>query len=280
MTFYVIGGRGRLGQAIAREYAAEGLVLPAREEYSAWAGQGASELVARYLEKQDTPDATIFVASGVLDPNQGYEELQNVNYYLPKNIIDAACALGMRVVTFGTVMESLLSSPNLYVQSKLAIADYVRNKAAKGANVAHIQLHTLYGGGTPSSFMFLGQILSALQTKQQFKMTSGQQLREYHHFDDDAKATRAIVAAGEKSVVNLSHGQAVSLKELAEGIFDAFDMGELLQIGALSFPLNENYDRVMQPSDAIKAISFRNSIPAVIEYLRDCYSRNEQYNND
>ena len=280
MTFYVIGGRGRLGQAIAREYAGEDIILLSREEYSAWGAPDASELVARYLEKQDSPDATIFVTSGVLDPNQGYEELQNVNYHLPKNIIDAACALGMRVVTFGTVMESLLPSPNLYVQSKLAIANYVRAKANKGADVAHIQLHTLYGGGSPSSFMFLGQILSAIQAKQQFKMTSGQQLREYHHFDDDAKATRAIVAAGEKSVVNLSHGQPVSLKELAECIFDAFEMRELLQVGALSFPFNENYDRVMQPTDAIKTISFRNSIPAVIEYLRSCYSGSEQYNND
>lgn len=275
MTFYVIGGRGRLGQAIAREYAGEDIILLSREEYSAWGAPDASELVARYLEKQDSPDATIFVTSGVLDPNQGYEELHNINFHLPKNIIDAATSLGMRVVTFGTVMESLMPSPNMYVKSKLAIADYVRNKAAQGANVVHIQLHTLYGSGTPSPFMFLGQILSAIQAKQQFKMTSGQQLREYHHFDDDAKAIRAIVASGEKSTVNLSHGQPVSLKTLAESIFNAFEITELLKIGALSFPVNENYDRVMQPTSAIRNISFRNTIPAVIEYLRDCYIRSE-----
>ncbi|WP_337879011.1 NAD-dependent epimerase/dehydratase family protein [Rheinheimera sp.] len=275
MTFYVIGGRGRLGAAIASEFCAEDMVLPLRNEYVSWSEAGAADHVVRYLEKNKTPDATIFVASGILDPNQGDEELRKVNYYLPKNIIDAACTLGMKVVTFGTVMESLSSAPNLYVQSKLAIAEHVRKKAAAGASVTHIQLHTLYGRGNPSPFMFLGQVLSSLRSKQMFKMTSGQQLREYHHFDDDVKAIRAIIQAGEHSVVNLSHGEPVSLRHLAESIFDAFDLRDLLEIGALASSEYENFDRIMLPDGAVQTVSFRNSVSGVVTYLRDCFSRSE-----
>ena len=67
--------------------------------------------------------------------------------------------------------------------------------------------------------MFLGQILSALKNDEAFKMTSGCQLREYHHFLDDAEAIRTISGLKITGVVNLSHGKPVSLKDIAQASF-------------------------------------------------------------
>ena len=51
----------------------------------------------------------------------------------------------------------------------------------------HLHLHTLYGG-RPQAHMFLGQMIRALERGAEFAMSSGEQLREYHHVHDIAGA--------------------------------------------------------------------------------------------
>ena len=126
------------------------------------------------------------MTSGLLDPNRNYEDLLRINYHLPKNIIDGVRYLGMRVVTFGTVLERSLRPKNNYVTSKLALSNYIEALDATYQTTSHLQLHTLFGKGQPNRFMFLGQILSALKKNKPFFMISERQLREYHHYDDEA----------------------------------------------------------------------------------------------
>ncbi len=109
-------------------------------------------------------------------------------------------------------MEELVSSKNRYVQSKTLLNHYVKSLNSQHNSVAHIQLHTLYGVGAPSPFMFLGQILSALRNDSVFEMTSGCQLREYHHFLDDTEAIKQILESQTTGVVNLSNGKPVTLE--------------------------------------------------------------------
>lgn len=264
---FIVGGRGRLGQAIARQYGAEGGGCLERAVYEQWAEPQAQGAIDAFFAPLAGRGATVFVASGLLDPKLDPAALWKVNVDLPRNLIDAGIRHGVRVTTFGTVMEALLADHNPYVRSKVALGQYVAERAAAGAEVSHIRVHTLYGAGMPSPFMFLGQMLTALEQRTPFKMTLGKQLREYHHVDDDAAAIRVLEQAGARGVLDLSHGAPVSLAELALTVFDAFGAPELLQIGAISEPRDENYTTVFTRPALLTQVRFRETLPAIVAYL-------------
>jgi hypothetical protein len=129
----------------------------------------------------------------LLDPKLPEELLLGVNYCLPQNIIKGTTKLGAKVITFGTVMELIRTTKNPYIKSKITLSDYVEELSTKSNKALHIQMHTLYGAGQPNSFMFLGQILDAILNNKPFHMTSGRQLREYHHIVDEAKVVKYMI---------------------------------------------------------------------------------------
>ena len=272
MAFYLIGGRGRLGRAIAAEYSDSKLVLINRLIYEDWSQEGAADQVSSYFDKNVRENSTVFVASGLLDPNLSEDDLIKVNYTLPKNVIDGASKLGVKVITFGTVMEGLIKSKNAYVLSKTDLNNYVERMLNAERSIKHIQLHTLYGIGHPSPFMFLGQMLLAIKANLPFQMTSGRQLREYHHLEDEAAAIRLIADSSVSGVVNLSHGQPVSLRAIAENVFDALGESQLLRLGALPEPAEENYDRIFRANEIVDSVRFREVLPNINKYMKNCYT--------
>jgi len=267
---FVIGGRGRLGKAIARQYGPGEAVCVERTVYQDWTEQHAQASIDAFFAPLAGKDATVFVTSGLLDPKLSPDDIWKVNVELPCNIVEAGCRHGVRVTTFGTVMEALLADHNPYVRSKVALGRYIADKAAAGAVVSHVRVHTLYGGGAPSPFMFLGQLFAALEQGTPFKMTLGKQLREYHHVDDDARAIRHLDEAGTTGVLDLSHGAPVSLADLAQAVFGAFGAPGQLHIGALPEPREENYGTVFARSPLVAQLPFRDTLPAVVAYLEQC----------
>lgn len=265
---FVIGGRGRLGRSIAAEFAAQDPVLVAREIYQPWSQKGACDAIARYFEKQAAPCSTIFVASGLLDPRLPPDELLGVNFRLPRNIIEAAGGLGMKVITFGTVMEHLPGMRNHYIESKTALGSYVAGLSRAASPAAHLRLHTLYGVGEPSPFMFLGQMLDSIRRNAAFQMTVGTQLREYHHLEDEAKAIRTIAASNIAGTLTVSHGQPVSLGEIAHAVFSHLGREHLLHMGAVTQPPAENLSRVFVRPDVLRGIGFRDTLPAIVDYVK------------
>lgn len=267
---FIVGGRGRLGQALARTWDADEVRSLARADYADWADAGGEARVRDFFAPWAGTGSTVFVASGVLDPALPAAEHQRVNVDLPAAILAGAGAHGLRVVTFGTVMECLLSQQNPYVRSKAALGRHVADLAAAGAPVAHVRVHTLFGGGAPSPFMFLGQMLTALQQRTPFAMTLGRQLREYHHIDDEARAIRLFDEAQVSGVVELSHGEPLSLAELARTVFSAFRADDLLRLGARPEPAEENFATVLARHPLLPEQAYRPALPAIVDYLKDC----------
>lgn len=270
MTFHVIGATGRLGRALTCEYAGSDIRSLPRAIYQDWSMPGRSDQVARHFESDALPDDVVFVTSGLLDPKLPEETLRGVNFHLPKNVIDGATKAGLKVVTFGTIMETLLESNNPYIHSKVALGEYAESSMGEGKSVIHMRIHTLYGDGLPSPFMFLGQMLSAILNNQPFNMTSGRQLREYHHLYDEARAIRQIESSMSSGLVNLSHGRPLSLRDIAECVFATQGRSQLLRVGALPEPPKENYAIILPPVPELASISFRESLPAIDEYMRAC----------
>ncbi|AHM71364.2 NAD(P)-dependent oxidoreductase [Yersinia hibernica] len=264
----MIGSRGRLGNAICNSYLPENITKLDRAIYEKWGNSSYKEDISRYFEDKYTPDSIIFIASGVLDPKLPQEAHIDVNYLLPKNIIEATSHLGLKVVTFGTIMEELVSTKNAYVNSKSILGNFI--STLPDMNALHIRIHTLYGVGLPSNFMFLGQLYNSLKNKLVFEMSPGNQLREYHHIDDDVAAIHVLINNNVRGVFNLSHGQPVQLKSIASYIFKELNVEELLSIGAYPEPKDDNYGIISQRPIELNGVDFRDTLPSILSYLKKC----------
>jgi nucleoside-diphosphate-sugar epimerase len=273
VSICILGASGRLGRALTQEFDAP--LCPDRTVYAGWAADGAAGSVTRYFEGLQKRPEAVLVASGLLDPRLPADDLTAVNYRLPRNVVEGVSGLGIRVLTFGTVTEALPVTNNPYIESKSALGAYIERVAAEGLPVVHVRLHTLYGVGAPSPFMFLGQMLSAILRNARFEMTSGRQLREYHHVLDDAMATRLLCRSKTTGVVNLGHGKPLQLRSLAEHVFEAVGKSYLLALGALPDPPAENYSLTLGVPDMLEQIEFRDTLSAVTEYVRSCLASSE-----
>ena len=263
----VLGARGRLGTALTAAAAAS---APARALYDDWGGDGGAARAERYFRSQGAT-GTAYVTVGLTDPSLPPADHARVNFALAHHAAQGALAAGWRAVTFGTVLEAIVPphAANAYVASKQRLAEAVAALAAAGGDVAHVRLHTLYGGGPPAPFMFLGQVLAALRSREPFRMSPGHQLREYHHVEDDARALVALDGLRVRGVVALSHGEMLALRTLAEAVFEAFGCPERLLVGALPGPAADNFEQRFPPLAGVD-VRFRATLPAVIEYLRAC----------
>ena len=98
------------------------------------------------------------------------------------------------------------------------------NQPDQKRRILHCRLHTLYGG-EPKDHMFLGQIVNAIRSNSVFSMSSGEQLREYHHVDDIAESLATIVNSDWSlwsPILEINSGQPLKLLDLAMAIFNAF----------------------------------------------------------
>jgi len=264
---YLLGGRGRLGQAVLASRHASETTLLDRWVYENWWRPDMVGSIEQFF-KVAPEGSVVLVAAGLLDPALSAAEHQRVNVELPVNVIHGACKAGLRVVTVGTVMERLSRHPNPYIASKAKLGQFVAQRAAAGDSVLHLQVHTLYGGGAPAPFMFLGQLCDALRHERVFEMSPGRQLREYHHVDDEAQALQVLIAAGVNGVMPLSHGAPVTLAHLASHIFDAAGRPDLLRIGARAEPPDDNYATVLPRPPLLKNVNFRPALEHVAAYVQ------------
>ena len=265
---FVLGNRGRLGKAIISACTDEVIAVD-RNSCQDWWQTGSEDKVSEFFKSRiDGSDSVVFVATGTLDPKLSEEEHLRVNYLLPRHLIEGTAKLGLRVVTFGTVMEGLIRDQNPYIHSKTMLGDYIAGFPVTENRPLHLRLHTLYGPGKPSPFMFLGQIYHALLNQTVFEMSPGNQVREYHHVEDEVQSIRVLAEAQIDGVVDLSHGMPVKLKEIATYVFEAFNMEHLLRIGALPEPKDENYETVFQRPELLQNIRYRDTLPAIVNCLK------------
>jgi nucleoside-diphosphate-sugar epimerase len=277
---FILGSRGRIGKAIADSFPREKVVQLNRHVYANWWRDGAVDEISYFFSnfqkkfklESSVKENVVYVAAGVLDANRSSEEHQTVNFLLAKQVIEGASRIGFRIVTFGTIMEEVIGfeTANPYILSKVRLGEYVREFSLGSDLALHIRLHTIYGADLPNPFMFLGQLFDSIYNHLPFKMSSGQQLREYHHIDDLLIAISKLIALKEKGVINLNHGKPISLKELAYYVFEAFNCLELLNVGTLTAPLNENYNNQFDCTPFLDASLFRETLPSIVAYLRLC----------
>jgi nucleoside-diphosphate-sugar epimerase len=217
----------------------------------------------------------VVFASGITDPAAPPEQLWRSNVAFPIAVIEATASReGVRYMTLGTTFEQFpaFAAANPYVESKRRLWSCLQEAGTLNRNgrVAHVRLHTVYGG-RPKLHMFLGQMIAALCSGTQFRMSSGRQLREYHHVQDVTGALLTIIDSewsfGEEPLT-LSAGDPVRLADLARAVFTSLGRPDLLKIGAIEAAPSEN-EHVRFPRSTATVLPFyRDPRLGVPEYVR------------
>ena len=269
---YIVGGSGALGSSNSSLYEENEVKILNRKTYCDWVNRTSVRSIESYFKNDNDKSSIVFVASGLLNPSLPFEELVKINHELPKNIIKGVSNLGIRVVTFGSIMEGLSDCFNPYIRSKKLLGQHILDSPEQTVHVTHFRLHTLYGKGKPKDFMFLGQIYEALRNKNVMRMSSGRQLREYHHVNDDLKAIKIALDANVSGLFDVNHGKPVFLSDLADHIFKHFGCEDLLKTGAISDNENDNYSEVCKRPKLLEEQQFRETFHGVICYLETLVS--------
>lgn len=260
---FIIGGSGRIGNALCDHVVKNNVNIHKiqRSEYYTWKNTGD---VLNFFEKIKAAENDVLIyAAGIINPRENFDEMKKVNLTLPAMTCSAARSLGMKATTIGTVLEDTVppEAQNPYVKSKYELQQIAREQWL------HLQLHTIFGGTAPTDFMFIGQILNALNSNTRFSMTSGMQHREYHHVEDEAKAIFGLASKLDQGCFDISHGDSIRLKDLAHAIFAHFKKDDLLGIGDLKSPEIEIYEPHFGQHDYLKEYNFRETIPAITKWL-------------
>lgn len=236
----IFGSQGLIGSTLVRSISERfptiNIIYPTREQII-------SEDHSQILRLVANEHCSVFYCHGPTDPKIDFEIHRRFHVTLPEKwltIFRKETRLET-FMTFGSVHESHpeLAKHNNYLRAKRLWLSLRRDKPLDNR---HVQLHTLYGDIVrPHSF--IGQMLAALQRQETFRMSAGLQKREYHHVKDivdtliDLSLPEVSESAGNDLI--LSHGHAISLRELAYEVFNYFHQLENLEVGAIPTPKGE-----------------------------------------
>lgn len=268
----LLGASGEIGSCLSKgDLCNISHSLP-RSELNDWIAGGEGfirQKLINYIDESNN-EVIIFYCVGTTNPHTSVDELDTLNFELPKSIAKASIDLPFRLITFGSVHEdSKISNP--YMNSKRKFRDFLVDQDST-FNWNHFQLHTLYSEKLPKPYMFLGQILQALTTGNKFKMSSGTQYRQFHHTSDVVSVIRALLPEiAVNSVLQVSSNNSIQLVELASTVFS--HVGELknLEIGTLRDIENEIYSGGYPVSDFLRSHYFRNSLKEIPKILSDVW---------
>jgi hypothetical protein len=263
----ILGENGNLSKSLTKKFA-NAIVIPKRK-YMDWLGspKKISEFFSNLNITDEIPD--VYNCAGVTDPSVNPFVINQVNCMLPVFLSEQSNVLNFRLITFGTVMELLpkYSTSNPYLESKLNFyTRYVSDDNWQNRNI-HIQMHTLYGGSHIHNHMFLGQIFHSINTKKVFHMSGGEQIREYHHIEDDAEAIFQLTNKVGGGLIDVSHGKPEKLRDIAISLFDHFNSGPLLNIAGKTTDENDNRNIVFKRTGALPDSLFRSTIDNLIIWL-------------
>jgi dTDP-4-dehydrorhamnose reductase len=265
----VVGSQGNLSLATRNLFVQEEIHIVGSEIAKNWCDAQGPNQIDDYVESLQTRPKLIINAAGIVNPLADVSKLVEVNYYLPRNLHIYCKNNNIKLVTFGTIMETNLnlSNSNAYMRSKRMFFDYLRMSNGIDQTL-HLQIHTWYGGHRFHDHMFLSQMFKAIKAKTRFQMSSGLQFREYHHISDDLIALKFLLEQEHAGIFQMNHGEAMSLKDLAKSVFEAFDSLGLLEMNKLESPKNEFLTNDFHRNSILDSVYFRDTQRGIVDHFR------------
>ena len=239
MKILVIGENSRLTKSLVN-ISKNQLIVVKKKIYENWFYDS---LLISYLKSINfSNNDSIIITKSIINPNHNNDEIIKWNVLFQKQIIEILERYFFKVNIYftGSIFENTLIRNN-YLDSKRNLSNYILKNKFSHVKPIVVRLHTLYGIGIPSVNMFLGQIYSSLKYKTKFYMSDGNQVRQYHHYDEVSRFLLNIVQDSNLNIkiIDLTGKEWVKLKDLAYSIYENFNCLELLNIGALKKVNNE-----------------------------------------
>lgn len=260
---FIIGSNGLIGSALTQRFKSK---LVHRSVYKNWHKESCEDEILNFFKSNGlTKKSIIFIACGITNNNET-NDLIDINFMLPRNIFLAIKNEPVTVITFGSILETLMPNFNSYSKSKKMLSDFIKGLETSVLSYLHIRLHTLYGGEKIHQHMFLGQMLDAINSNSIFRMTAGNQLREYHHINDVMIGIDWLIENSHSGIINFNNGKPIQLIHLAESIFSSCDKNNLLFINKKQINSGEIYTKQI-PHIAYKNIPTRNYIADITNYM-------------
>lgn len=270
--FLILGASGNLSQALQESlHHSETMVLSGRA-ITSWTEIDGVTAISNFLGNLGNKPQAIFNAVGIIDPRIALTQLNKINFNLPCNLLQATNKLQIPLYTFGSIMErdDTRMVSNNYLASKRNFRRFIDDlDIEQKRSHLHLLVHTWYGVKKLPGHMFLGQIVKSLVDKEIFTMTSGTQMREYHHIKDDMKVVLNLVKQQERGIIEINHGSPVELRKLATAIYKYFNSMQLLNINSHISPEDESGISFYRGTIVNSKHEFRDQIRGVIQYIEE-----------
>ena len=231
-------------------------------------GEGLSEVVAE-VEPQK-----VFHLAALTDVGRSWKKLDQalaVNVGGTLNLLKALDRVDYEVLITTCSGEVYGSNPppfredmplepvSPYSFSKAAATLLCRMSAATlGAPVLVLRLFLVYGPGQGRE-RFLPQLIESALSGQPFRMTAGEQVREYTYIDDVMEGFLLAAGRGEKGgeVFNLGSGEEITLRKLVEKVNKLLEGKADLSPEVLPYRKNEIWRLIGDHSKALRELGWR-----------------------
>ena len=139
--------------------------------------------------------------------------------------------------------------------------------ATRGLPLTVLRVFTAFGFGQPDK-MFLSQLITHALLNRHFKMSDGEQKRDFVYVEDVAQAVTAAITAEQAvgRVINIAGGKGVALKKLARQVWEICGADpEFLEIGAREKRGDDTLDTEADISLAAKLLNWHPGEPILTE---------------
>jgi len=266
MTLLIVGANGNFSLALQEILGEKNYRIIDKNLYGDWENSESklTSVIRKHIDQYNTK--YLLNTVGIISKNCDPEFVNYWNYCFPVHLYQICENLNLTLVTLGSVHENIPDMPtgNPYLESKKSLEQFLVSKAFR--NSLHFQFHTWYGGKHVNPEMFLGQLITSIRGGRIFKMSSGDQLREYHHVIDDATCVLTYFENGMSGTHSISHGELFTLEEIARKLFRHFNCENLLKLNQFSSPKIEVTNKMALPVDNVKT-KFRPTMEGLIEYV-------------
>lgn len=270
--FLILGEKGNLSRAIQKKVNESEMLVLNRGQISSWIAKNGVDQIKTFIASLHEEPKGIFNAAGIIDPGKSLLDLETVNFQLPRNLLEATNDLSIPLYTFGSIMEKDRNCrvSNKYLSSKRKFRSYLDELDKSKRNFhLHFLVHTWYGVEKLPEHMFLGQIAKSIIEKKPFTMSSGTQMREYHHIEDDIEVVLDLIQHQQCGVIEINHGIPIELKDLATSIYSHFDCLQYLNIDTRINQVDESRTSFYQGAVINSKYRFREQKNGIIAYLEE-----------
>ena len=268
----IVGSKGNLSTALQDTLKDMSILMLPSSSIETWLEEDGERDIESFLLNLSKLPTAILNATGIINPNEPAGFLNKVNYQLPRNLLTAANRFKIPLYTFGSIMErnpQYITSNN-YLASKRRFKGYIDTlDKSRKENHLHFLVHTWYGVHTIPPHMFLGQMIESLTRRTKFRMSSGIQMREYHHIQDDMKVVLNSIQQKEFGVLEINHGNPIELREIAMAVFSHFDSMQFLEIDSSLDSVDESRVEFFEGLKVTEPYHFRGQISGIISFIEE-----------